>query len=159
MKKIIRLKVNGKEITKEVDTNITLLEFIRDYLNLHGTKLGCGNGECGACTIIMDGKPIRSCIILALEADGSEILTIEGITKEDELHPIQEAFIEQGAVQCGYCTPGMIMATKALLDANLDPNHEDIEQALGGHICRCTGYKHIIDAVKLSKDLININKQ
>jgi carbon-monoxide dehydrogenase small subunit len=145
----IKVKVNGELIQEEVFATTTLLEFLRDTLHLYGTKLGCGDGECGACTIIMDGKAVRSCIILAPEVDGSEIITVEGLQLEDgKLHPLQEAFIETGAVQCGFCTPGMLMTAKALIDSNPNPSEEDIITAMSGHLCRCTGYKPIAEAIK-----------
>ncbi len=151
----IRIKVNGTTYSSVVEDDQTLLSFLRDNLGLTGTKEGCGNGECGACTVIVDGIPMRSCLILAAEMDGREITTIEGIskttvkeTKGQGLSPIQEAFIEEGAVQCGFCTPGFIMATSALLERKKNPDDNDIKEALSGHLCRCTGYKSIYKAVK-----------
>ncbi|MGI5999093.1 MAG: (2Fe-2S)-binding protein, partial [Lutispora sp.] len=122
-----------------------------------GTKSGCENGECGACTVIMNGNPVRSCIILAVEADGAEIITVEGLGEKDKLHPLQQSFIETGAAQCGFCTPGMLMAGKALLDKKKNPSNEDITEALGGHLCRCTGYKSISKAVEVALSKNNRN--
>lgn len=149
----IKVKVNGELFQEEVLASTTLLEFLRGTLHLKGTKLGCGDGECGACTIIMDGKAVRSCIILAPEVDGSEIYTVEGLQSEDgTLHPLQEAFIETGAVQCGFCTPGMLMMAKALIDSNPNPSEEDIITAMSGHLCRCTGYKPIVEAIEIAAE-------
>lgn len=150
MKHSIRVNINGQVYMEEVETGMTLLQFIRDKVGLTGTKAGCENGECGACTVIMDGKPVRSCIILAVEADGAEIITVEGLGEKDKLHPLQQSFIETGAAQCGFCTPGMLMAGKALLDKKKNPSNEDIMEALGGHLCRCTGYKSISKAVEIA---------
>ncbi len=148
LKKEITVTVNGETFTKSVSCNKTLLSFLRDDLYLTGTKEGCGEGECGACTVIMDGKPVNSCLVLAVEAGGHEILTIEGLSRNGELHPIQEAFIRHQGIQCGFCTPGMIMSAKALLDRNPHPTEEEIKDAISGNLCRCTGYKPIINAVK-----------
>jgi carbon-monoxide dehydrogenase small subunit len=147
VKRELELKVNGEEYTLEVEPHRTLLEVIRDDLELTGTKLGCGGGECGACTVILDGKAVKSCLMLALDAKGKELWTIEGLAKGGELHPLQRAFVERGAIQCGFCTPGMIMASKALLDENPRPTEQDIKDALAGNLCRCTGYVKILDAV------------
>lgn len=144
----IELTVNGENREVYVKPHTRLLDILREDLGLTGTKEGCGKGECGACTVIMDDKVVTSCLVLAIQADGSEILTVEGLTKEDKLHPIQESFIEKGAVQCGFCIPGMIMSSKKLLDDNKNPTDDDIKRALSGNICRCTGYVKIIDAVK-----------
>ena len=147
-KAILTLTVNGDEIDLVVTPNTTLLEVLRNNLGLTGVKEGCSEGVCGACTVLMNGQPIRACLTLALEADGSEILTIEGMASEGELHPIQQAFVDRGAVQCGFCTPGMILSSKALLDRNPDPSEEEIKTALAGNICRCTGYAKILEAVQ-----------
>ena len=145
----INIKVNGKSYQLGVPANKLLVELIREDLNLSGTKHACGTGECGACTVIMNGKSVLSCLILACECDGAEILTIEGLSEaEDKLHPIQEAFVEQGAIQCGFCTPGMILSAKYLLDTNKNPKEEEIKEGLAGNICRCTGYQKIFEAVK-----------
>ncbi|GAV26507.1 (2Fe-2S)-binding protein [Carboxydothermus islandicus] len=149
MKKL-SLTVNGKLIEREVPTNIRLLDFLRDYLHLTGTKEGCGEGECGACTVLLDGKPVNSCLVMAHSAHGREVITIEGIGTPDKLHPIQEAFLEAGAVQCGYCTPGMVLAAYALLKENPNPTREEIKVAISGNLCRCTGYNKIVDAVELA---------
>lgn len=143
--------INGQSFSETATSPTTLLEFIRDTLHLNGTKLGCGDGECGACTVIMDGKAVRSCIILAAEADGAEIITVEGLAPAGgALHPLQEAFLETGAVQCGFCTPGMLLAAKALLDANAEPEEAEISRVISGHLCRCTGYKPIVEAIRLA---------
>lgn len=147
MKRELELKVNGEDYTLEVEPHRTLLEVVRNDLGLTGTKLGCGGGECGACTVILDGKAVKSCLMLALDAKGKELWTIEGLAKGGDLHPLQRAFVQQGAIQCGFCTPGMIMASKALLDENPRPTEQDIKDALAGNLCRCTGYVKILDAV------------
>lgn len=143
----ITVEVNGSTQRLKVMPYQTLAAVIREQLGLLGTKVSCGEGECGACTVILDGKAVNSCMVLAVEADGCSILTIEGLAKNGELHPIQTAFIEEGAVQCGFCTPGMVMSTKALLDENPEPEEEQIREALAGNLCRCTGYHRIINAV------------
>lgn len=143
----IKLEINGISYEDFVEPEMTLLEFIREKIGLTGTKHGCGNGECGACTVIMDGKPVRSCIILAVEANGANITTIEGLAENGKLHPIQQEFINHNAVQCGFCTPGLLIATKALLDRKPNPSNDEIMEALGGHLCRCTGYYSIKEAV------------
>lgn len=147
MRRELEMKVNGDEYTLEVETHRTLLEVIRDDLGLTGTKLGCGGGECGACTVILNGKAVKSCLMLAFDADGKEILTVEGLAGEGKLHKLQQAFVEHGAIQCGFCTPGMIMASKALLDENPHPSEQEIKDALAGNLCRCTGYVKILEAV------------
>lgn len=151
--KRIQITVNGDHKEVEVEPNDLLINVIRNDLKLTGTKYGCGTGECGACTILLDGEPVFSCLTLAIEVDGKEITTIEGIADE-KLHPIQKAFIEEGAVQCGFCTSGMIIMTKALLENNPEPTEEEIRSYLKGNLCRCTGYNNIINAVKkASKNL------
>jgi carbon-monoxide dehydrogenase small subunit len=139
--------VNGEAMSLRVPPGATLLEVLREDLELTGTKYGCGEGECGACSVMLDGRVVNSCLVLAQECDGSEVLTIEGLRSNGQLHPIQKAFVEYGAVQCGFCTPGMIMATYALLEANPSPSEQEIKRALEGNLCRCTGYRKIIDAV------------
>lgn len=140
MKHSISLIINGDPVDAIVKDNLTLLDFLRDQMFLTGTKKGCEEGECGACTVMLDGKPVNSCCTLAVECDGHEILTVEGVAKEGMLHPIQKQFIEKWAMQCGYCTPGMIMSAKALLDVNRHPTELEIREAIEGNLCRCTGY-------------------
>ena len=152
MKHTIQITVNGQPNEIEVDPWRTLLEILRDQLNLTGTKQSCAEGHCGACTVLVDGEAVNACLMLALEADGSDILTIEGLAEGGKLTPIQEAFVNYGAVQCGFCTPGMIMATKVFLEDNQDPSDEEIKKALAGHLCRCTGYVQIIDAVRAAAE-------
>ena len=144
----IHLTVNGEPHDLLVEPRQTLVDIIRYELGLTGTKKGCDAGDCGSCTIILNGMPVNSCLILGVEADGSDILTIEGLQKGEELHPIQEAFINHGAVQCGFCTPGMILSAKALLDSSPHPTEEEIMRAISGNLCRCTGYKKIIEAIE-----------
>lgn len=146
--KQIKLTVNGTSYELSVQPWEALVEVIRDNLGLTGTKEGCGLGECGACTVIMDGKTVNSCLVLAVEADGKQITTIEGLADGDKLHPIQEAFVEHGGLQCGFCTPGMIMSAKALLDENPNPTEEEIRRGIAGNLCRCTGYTKIIESIK-----------
>ncbi len=148
MKKTIQMTLNGKSITLEVPAHRLLLDLLRDEIGLTGTKEGCGTGDCGACTVFLNGKPVNSCLILSGELDGAELVTIEGLKIGPELHPIQKAFIQDGGAQCGYCTPGMLMMAKAFLDENLDPTDEEIRFALSGNLCRCTGYAKIIQAVQ-----------
>lgn len=149
MKKyLLNITVNGRQEDLEIPAHRTLLEVLREDLGLTGTKEGCGEGVCGACTVLVDGKPVRSCLTLALEVEGRNITTIEGISKDGQLDPLQEAFVSRGAIQCGFCTPGMIMASKALLEENPCPSEDDIKFALAGHFCRCTGYAKILEAVK-----------
>lgn len=144
----IRVKVNNVWYEREVEPRMLLVHFLRDELGLTGTKIGCDTSTCGACTVIMNGKSVKSCTVLAVQADGAEILTIEGLSRDGKLHPIQEAFKENYALQCGYCTPGMIMQTYYLLKDNPSPSEEEIRDGLHGNICRCTGYQNIIKAVK-----------
>lgn len=148
--KRVKLTVNRKTCELFVQPWRTLLEVIREELKLTGTKEGCGLGDCGACTVIMDGMAVNSCLVLAVEADGKEITTIEGLADGDKLHPIQEAFIGHGGVQCGFCTSGMIMSAKALLDENPDPTEEEIRRGIAGNLCRCTGYTKIIESIKVA---------
>jgi len=143
----VTVYVNGDEYTKTIPVQMTLAEFLRDGLFLTGTKIGCNEGECGACTVILDGVAVNSCLVLAVHADGKNVLTIEGVS-EGELHPLQQAFLDAGAVQCGFCTPGMIMTAKALLDRDPAPSREVIRKEIEGNLCRCTGYNRIIDAVE-----------
>lgn len=153
-KQTIHIKINGQPQEVAVEPHWTLLETVREQLALTGSKEGCGTGDCGACSMIVDGKLITSCLMLAVEADGSEVLTIEGLTRNGELHPVQQSFIDAGGVQCGYCTPGMIMATKALLDRNSRPTLEDVRLGLAGNLCRCTGYAKIYEAVLAAAERI-----
>jgi len=148
MKRSITLKINGRERSLEVRPNEILLNVLRERFNLMGSKYGCGIGECGACTVLLNSRAVLSCQILAISVEGQEITTIEGISNGNTLHPLQEAFIEEGAVQCGFCTPGMIISAKALLDKNPDPTNEQIKEAIRGNLCRCTGYTNIISAIK-----------
>jgi len=146
--KKIKLNVNGRGVAVMVKPTETLVDVLRDKLDLTGTKKACGLGDCGACTVLMDGKAVNSCLILAMDAQGHEITTIEGLDKKDgTLHPLQEAFLENGAVQCGFCTPGMVLSAKALLDENPSPTEEEVRRALAGNLCRCTGYAKIVQAV------------
>lgn len=145
----LHVTINKKPHTMEVNPNLRLLDLLRDVLGLTGTKEGCGVGECGACTVIMNGQLVDSCLVLAGQVDGAEIITIEGVHGENgELHPIQQAFIDKGAVQCGYCTPGMVLSAKALLDQKPEPTLEEIKEGISGNLCRCTGYQQIIEAVQ-----------
>ena len=146
----ITFTVNDTPYEIEVKPWATLLEVIREDLGLTGTKEGCGEGECGACTVIMDGKTVNACLILAAEADQAHITTIEGLAKGGDLHPIQEAFVETGGLQCGFCTPGMILSTKVLLDANPAPTDQEIKEGLAGNFCRCTGYTKIFESVRVA---------
>ncbi len=150
MRQVISLNVNGEEYELVVPVHKTLLEVLREDLDLTGTKHGCELGECGACTVLVDGVPILSCLALPVELQGSAIVTVEGLARGSEPHPPQRAFAEMGAAQCGYCTPGMLVTAKALLDQNPSPSREEIRQALSGNICRCTGYIKILDAVELA---------
>jgi len=148
MTKKIQITLNGKKTSVEVQAHRLLLDLLRDEIGLTGTKEGCGTGDCGACTVLLNGKPVNSCLILSGELDGAEIVTIEGLKIGPELHPVQKAFIQDGGAQCGYCTPGMLMMSKALLEENPNPTEEDIRFALSGNLCRCTGYAKIVQAVQ-----------
>lgn len=143
----INFTVNGEAVTARIEDHWTLLEVLRQQLALTGTKKGCGRGECGACTVILNGRPVNSCLVLASEADGCEVRTIEGEAHDGELSRLQQAFVEGGAIQCGFCTAGMIMSARALLMRNPDPGEEDIKEAIEGNLCRCTGYKPIVAAI------------
>ncbi|OGP53434.1 MAG: hypothetical protein A2Y65_07015 [Deltaproteobacteria bacterium RBG_13_52_11] len=147
MKQDIVLKVNGVTYNVTVETHRTLVEVLRDTLGLTGTKKSCNEGECGACTILMDGKPVASCLVLAVAAQGKEITTIEGLAQGEKLDPVQEAFVKHTAIQCGFCTPGMVIAAKAFLDEHPKPTPAEVRKALSGNLCRCTGYQQIVDAV------------
>jgi len=145
---MIKLNVNGIDYEVDVKPHWTLLFVLREKLKLKGVKNGCGEGECGACTVTIDGKAAHSCLILASQAEGKKIMTIEGLAPGGTVHPLQQAFVEYGAIQCGFCTPGMIMTAKALLDENSNPSEEDIREAISGNICRCTGYVKIVKAIQ-----------
>ena len=144
----ISFKVNDETVSLEVQPHWTLLRVIRDELRLTGTKEGCGQGECGTCTVLVDGKAVNACLLLAVDADGKTVTTIEGLADGEKLHPLQAAFVEKGAVQCGFCTPGMILSAKALLDRNPSPSEEEIRFEIAGNLCRCTGYAKIVEAVR-----------
>jgi carbon-monoxide dehydrogenase small subunit len=148
MKTLITLKVNGRAWDLAVEPNRTLLDVLRHDLELTGTKRGCDLGECGSCTVILNGKPVNSCLVLAIQANGAEILTIEGLAGPNGLHPLQRAFVEKGAIQCGFCTPGMILSATSLLQKNPKPSEEEIRTALSGNLCRCTGYQKIVEAIQ-----------
>ena len=152
MKRMVRFTLNGEMVQAEVAPWWTLLKVIRDTFGLTGTKEGCGYGECGACTVLIDGLAVNSCLVLASQVEGKHIVTIEGLSSRDgELHPIQKAFIQKGAIQCGFCTPGMILSAKALLDQNTNPTEEEIKKAIVGNLCRCTGYVKIIEAIRAAQ--------
>ncbi len=144
----INVTVNGETEQVVVPSNMTLMRMLRESLALTGTKNGCSAGECGACTVLMNGEPVNSCMVLAVECDGAEIVTVEGLAGDQQLDPIQEAMIEAGGVQCGFCTPGILISSRALLDRNADPSEDEIREALVGNLCRCTGYVRIIESVK-----------
>jgi carbon-monoxide dehydrogenase small subunit len=147
-KKEIDLNVNGETFTILVSPQKTLLEVLREDLDLTGTKEGCSEGECGVCTVLLDGVPVRSCLLLAVDVRGRHVTTVEGLAQGEKLHPIQNAFIEQGAIQCGFCTPGMILSAKALLDSTSSPSEDEIRVAISGNLCRCTGYQKIVKAIQ-----------
>jgi aerobic carbon-monoxide dehydrogenase small subunit len=156
MKKHIVLKINGQEYELLVADNETLAQVLRGpQVNLTGTKQGCETGDCGACTVLMDGRAVNSCLVLAVQANGREVTTIEGMVTDGELHPIQKAFMEEGAIQCGFCTPGMVLKAKALLDKNPHPTRQEIRRALTGNLCRCTGYFKIVNAVERASEMMS----
>lgn len=159
MATIIKFILNGEPTEQITEDNVTLLDFIRDTLGLTGTKKGCEEGECGACTVMFDGRPVNSCLCLARELDGHELLTVEGIAKDGKLNPIQKAFIDKWALQCGYCTPGMIMSAKALLDSNPHPTEYEIRDAIAGNLCRCTGYAKIVEAIAAAAPIVAAEKE
>ncbi len=144
----IRLKINGEEREAEVEPRLLLVHLIRETLGLTGTHIGCDTSNCGACTVLLDGKPIKSCTIFAVQADGREVLTVEGLAKDGELHPIQEGFWQEHGLQCGFCTPGMLMTGYAFLQQNANPSEDEIRQAISGNLCRCTGYVNIVKSVE-----------
>ena len=151
-KKTIHITLNGQSLELSVQPWKTLLQLIREDLKLTGTKEGCGHGECGSCTVLMEGKTVNSCLVPALEADNKEIITIEGLSEGETLHPIQEAFVSHSGMQCGFCTPGMIMSAKALLDSNPNPSKEEIREGIAGNFCRCTGYTKIIESISAAAE-------
>jgi carbon-monoxide dehydrogenase small subunit len=151
----VRVNVNGDDYEVLVDPRKTLLQFLREDLDLTGTKEGCDEGDCGACSVILNDKVVSSCLVLAVEVDNAVIETIEGVKKGEELHPIQQAFVDKGAIQCGFCTPGMVITTKAMLQEKPDPSTQEIKEYLSGNLCRCTGYVKILDAVENAKDILN----
>lgn len=155
MKRVLSFTLNGDPIEVVCKDNMMLLDLLRDKLGLTGTKKGCEQGECGACTVMLDGKPVNSCCTLAVECEGRDVVTVEGIAKNGQLHPIQKQFIEKWALQCGYCTPGMIMSAKALLDVNPHPTELEIREAIEGNLCRCTGYAKIVEAIQAAAAEMN----
>ena len=148
MERIVHLSVNGDPRTVAVRPSDTLLDALRDHLGLTGSKRGCDLGDCGSCTVLLDGEPVKSCLVLAVAADGHDVTTIEGLVAGGRMHPVQRAFVARGAIQCGFCTPGMVMASVALVERNPEPTDEEIKRALGGNLCRCGGYQRIIDAIQ-----------
>ena len=160
MKKHIKLTINDNEYELLVNPNETLAQLLRgSQINLTGTKQGCELGDCGSCTVLLDGKAVNSCLVLAAQADGYRVTTIEGLSRNGEIHPIQKAFIEQGAVQCGYCTPGMILKAKSLLDVNPNPTRQEIREAMVGNLCRCTGYFKIVNAIETAANTIKAQEK
>ncbi len=155
VKQTVRLKVNGDVYNLEIPAHRTLLSVIRDEIGLTGTKEGCGTGDCGACTVLLDGKPVNACLVLAVEARDREVTTIEGVAGDGALHPVQQAFVEKGAVQCGFCTPGMVLSAVALLKENPRPSRDQVKHAIAGNLCRCTGYVRIVDAVVAAAERMN----
>lgn len=147
MKRLMRFNINGEIYEDEIDVRRTLLELLREHFGLTGTKRGCNEGECGACTVLLDGKPVTACFVLAIEAEGKRIETVEGLGKNGELHPLQKAFMEHGAFQCGFCTPGVLMAAKGLLMENPKPSEEEVRKSIAGNLCRCTGYNKYVEAI------------
>ena len=154
----LNFTLNGEEKSLDIEPGISALELIRDILDLKGTKEGCGMGECGACTVVVDGKAVNACLMFAAQLDGRDVLTVEGLGDEDALHPIQQSFIDHHAVQCGFCTPGILMSTRALLAENANPNRAEIVKAVAGNLCRCTGYQNIIGAIETAARRLNEDK-
>ena len=148
MKRVVTMTVNNKKNEVAVEPNQVLVDVLRDRLGLTGTKVGCADGDWGSCAVIMDGKAVNSCLVLAVQANGSNILTIEGMETDQGLHPLQQAFVDKGAIQCGFCTPGLILSSKALLDQNPNPDRSEIRMAISGNLCRCTGYQKIVEAIQ-----------
>jgi len=157
MKHKVQFIINGEQVEVDVEPRRTLLQVIRDDLGLTGTKEACDSGECGSCTVLVDGIPVYSCLILAVEAEGKDILTVEGLMEGEKLHPLQEAFRDYGAVQCGFCTPGMLLTAKAFLEGNPRPTEEEVRAAIAGNICRCTGYVKIVEAIQAAAE--NVRKE
>ena len=151
-KELVTVKINGKEREAAADSRLLLVHFIREQLGLTGTHIGCDTSSCGACTVIMDGKTVKSCTLFAVQADGAEIMTVEGMPQNGSLHPLQEGFKEEHALQCGFCTPGMLMSTLALLKKNPNPTEEEIRWGISGNLCRCTGYQNIVKAVQFASN-------
>ena len=159
MRQLTKLRINGITYEVAVEPQRTLLEVLRDNLGLTGAKKACDTGDCGACTVLMDGKPVASCLVLAVEAQGKDITTIEGLAKDGQPHPIQQAFVDHGAIQCGFCTPGMILSAKALLDKNPKPTADEVKEAIVGNICRCTGYSKIIEAILAASQILTRDRE
>jgi carbon-monoxide dehydrogenase small subunit len=155
MKKNVRIVINGAEHRAEVEPRLLLVHFLREVAGLTGTHIGCETSLCGACTVLLDGMAVKSCTVLAVQADGRSVMTIEGLAASENLHPIQEAFWEEHGLQCGYCTPGMILCAHDLLQQNASPSEEEIRDGIGGNLCRCTGYQHIVNAVKAASRKMN----
>ncbi len=154
----VRVKVNGTEYERTVEPRLLLSDFIRHELGLTGTHVGCEHGVCGTCTVLFDGLPTRSCLVFAVQANGHEIMTVEGLGSMENLHPLQRAFSEKHALQCGYCTPGFLMTLVPFVEKNPRPSDEEIREAIGGNLCRCTGYENIVEAVKLASEMIHTGK-
>jgi carbon-monoxide dehydrogenase small subunit len=150
----ISINVNGTEYKRGIEPRLLLSDFLRYDLGLTGTHVGCEHGVCGACTVLLDGQPVRSCLMFAVQANGREVTTVEGLGTQDDLHPIQEAFVEAHGVQCGFCTPGILMTVVPFLQENPDPSEQEIREAISGNLCRCTGYQHIVDAIRLAADKV-----
>ena len=153
----ISITINGEVEEVLVPGNMTLMKMLREKLSLTGTKNGCSAGECGACTVLLDGEPVNSCMVLAVECDGANILTVEGLSGDNQLNPVQEAIINEGGVQCGFCTPGILISARALLDRNPDPSEDEIIEAIVGNLCRCTGYVRIIESIKQAARLVSVS--
>lgn len=156
MKASLRCVVNGRGVELEVDTRMVLVDLLREELRLTGAHVGCGTGNCGACTVLLDGKTVKACCVLAADVEGQEITTIEGIRSGSQLHPIQEAFVENQGLQCGYCTPGMVLSTLQLLDSNPNPSEDEIRRGISGNLCRCTGYQFIIESILDAADRMTV---
>jgi carbon-monoxide dehydrogenase small subunit len=159
MMRSIQMNVNGETYKVEVNPHETLLDVIREKVGLTGTKKGCDTGQCGACTVIMNGKAVNACLVLAVESHGKEILTVEGLARDGHLHPLQEAFVQEGAVQCGFCSPGMLLTAKALLEENPQPTEREVKEAIAGNLCRCTGYVKIVKAILTASEKIFVGEK